>query len=469
MRPIDIYLRISQVDGRAVTDPAGEATRQEEACRAKLRDLGLRAGQVHRDLDVSGGKLLRERRHARAMMERVDAGTAGGFIVAYGSREARNMIDGEEIIALGQSGVTVIFADAPAIDWNNPAEVAMYRMRMVFQTMEREAKGKQMAASRDRALDRGVYPGRTPHGFTKNPDRTLAKNAVAEVIEAAYRRRIGGGSWSAVAHVLTDGGVGGRAWTITEARNLIMRPIYRGEIGVKSNGEPVVIPSVAIVTPSEWKKAQPTKGRLGRPDGGKALLSKGLLRCGGCGRALVANRTTLQLASGDVKVYGYYTCRSGSAKCQHPARVGMEEAEEYLLGLAREVFMAKPGGYHAGRDADPERLTELEAAVEAAKRQTAIRLKAAGIQPTDALVAQAEPVVAAQAELDEEVTARREALDPAAVIRKLDEATIEERRKLIEITLGQTTVIRDPAGPRMEDRLANLHVGVVMIAEDVAA
>jgi hypothetical protein len=38
MKPIDIYIRVSQVNGRDVTGKDGSADVQERECRRKLRD-----------------------------------------------------------------------------------------------------------------------------------------------------------------------------------------------------------------------------------------------------------------------------------------------------------------------------------------------------------------------------------------------------------------------------------------------
>jgi DNA invertase Pin-like site-specific DNA recombinase len=444
--PFDGYIRVSKVNGRS-----GASYRSPSDQRAIIKRLaqehGVRLGEIVQEEDVSGSKPVAERELGR-LVQKVKDGQSGGLIVWNVKRYSRRMIDGlRTALDLMEAGGRIIGED---FAYEGTGATALLAMLLDQAEAEWQSRKAVFERSRDGHLDRGGYPGRAPEGYDRAEDGRLSKNGSLEGIRAAYDVRLGGGSWTKAAHALSEHGVGIGRWTTIGARNLLMRAIYKGQIGVKSDGTVVTIPALAIVTPSEWEKAQPSAGRRGRPDGGQALLSKGLLRCGGCGRALVANRTTVKET-----VYAYYTCRSGKAYCTEPARIKMEEAEGYLLGLAREVFLSKPGGYHAGRDRDPERITELEAAVADARREAAMRLRNAGMPEEEipAATERLDPVRRAQDALDDELTARREALDPAAVARQLDAASLEEKRTLIGITLGPTTVLR--GGGSIEERLSN--------------
>jgi hypothetical protein len=52
-RPLDIYIRVSDVRGRT-GDSFISPQEQEDRCRAALASRGLEAGEVFRELDVSG-------------------------------------------------------------------------------------------------------------------------------------------------------------------------------------------------------------------------------------------------------------------------------------------------------------------------------------------------------------------------------------------------------------------------------
>jgi len=57
-RPLDIYVRVSDVRGRA-GDSFISPRDQEERCRALAKARGYKVGDVFTDLDVSGGKMKR--------------------------------------------------------------------------------------------------------------------------------------------------------------------------------------------------------------------------------------------------------------------------------------------------------------------------------------------------------------------------------------------------------------------------
>ena len=57
-RPLDIYVRVSDVKGRA-GDSFISPKDQEERCRALAKARGYQVGEVLTDLDVSGGKMRR--------------------------------------------------------------------------------------------------------------------------------------------------------------------------------------------------------------------------------------------------------------------------------------------------------------------------------------------------------------------------------------------------------------------------
>src|SRR5207249_1586905 len=105
--PLDIYVRVSDVRGRA-----GEGfispKEQEQRCRALATARSYKTGEVFTDLDVSGGKM--QRPELDKAIARIRDGVSGGIIVAKLDRFARTLVGGlqtmEDINSLG--GVVVI-------------------------------------------------------------------------------------------------------------------------------------------------------------------------------------------------------------------------------------------------------------------------------------------------------------------------------------------------------------------------
>lgn len=469
-QPIDIYCRVSKVGGRDVDAEGGSLEEQERRCRASLESKGLKAGEVFKDKDESGGDTSRPA-FDRALA-RIEDGTSGGLCVLNLSRFGRRVGAAETVIGMERQGAAFISVQE-TFDTTGPMGRAMLRVVAAFAELELEQKTEQLAGSRDSALRRGIYPGVAPVGYHRlpeeheDPDRRkrLVKGDPDDLerIANAYGVRVGGGSWSTVAQALA--GVGGKQrWATQNARNLLYSPIYKGRLGTLSDGTPVDRPELAVVSHDTWERAnvreEPTErvkaakrtgawSRGGRPDGGLALLGQGLLQCSGCGRALT-HRSTVKAG----RTYRYYRCSFGRG-CTSPAIVPADIAERHLLAEAEDHFAGAGAPFHVGRETDPERIAELETAVEVARRDATAGLRALGIDPAAEVVDAAAPVRNALAALVDERDAERTEVTPAEVETIFRNATISERRKLIRTTLGPTRVTKG-AGP-FHDRIENAH------------
>jgi hypothetical protein len=108
-RPLDIYVRVSDVRGRA-GDSFISPRDQEERCRALAKARGYKVGDVFTDLDVSGGKMRRP--EFDKAIARIDEGVSGGIIVAKLDRFARTLVGGLQTLEqINELGGAVIVAD----------------------------------------------------------------------------------------------------------------------------------------------------------------------------------------------------------------------------------------------------------------------------------------------------------------------------------------------------------------------
>ena len=108
-KPLDIYIRVSDVRGRS-----GESfispRDQEERCLALARARGYEIGEVFEELDVSGGNMRRPK--LEEAIARVEAGVSAGIIVAKLDRFARTLVGGLQTLErINELGGAVIVAD----------------------------------------------------------------------------------------------------------------------------------------------------------------------------------------------------------------------------------------------------------------------------------------------------------------------------------------------------------------------
>jgi site-specific DNA recombinase len=106
-KPLDIYVRVSDVRGRA-GDSFISPDEQEHRCRAAIASRGLEVGAVFQELDVSGKSM--ERPELAKVRKRIEAGESGGIVVAridrFGRTVARALDAIEEIDKAGGVVIT---------------------------------------------------------------------------------------------------------------------------------------------------------------------------------------------------------------------------------------------------------------------------------------------------------------------------------------------------------------------------
>jgi len=113
-KPIDLYLRFSQVGGRD-KESLRTLEEQEQACRGHLELHGLEAGLVFSDSAVSGGK--KSRPAFDKALERARSGESGGIIVYDLTRFGRY----DSMVCAGARGSPAHSMQAPigvAVPWN---------------------------------------------------------------------------------------------------------------------------------------------------------------------------------------------------------------------------------------------------------------------------------------------------------------------------------------------------------------
>jgi DNA invertase Pin-like site-specific DNA recombinase len=333
---VDIYVRVSRVGGRDVDADGGTASEQEKRCRAQLVAEGLKAGEVFKDLDQSGGKTSRPA--FDQVKERIGSGISGGMIVTSLSRFGRNRRVDEDILELEKLGGTVISIE-DKLDTSTPSGRFALTILSAVNTLYLENVTEAWQRAHVNHIAKGVMTGRAPAGYSKREDGTLEPNEFAPVIVEASEMRANGASVGKVRDFLNTRGVptSGKAnrWQERTTSRLLKNPTYTGQARfgdlVKENAHP------AIIDPLLWKKVQRTFAK-GAPRGSrkpKALLA-GILRCAACGTTMKRDSSRKKNSSGNVRLYPFYRCRSET--CTAKPTIGAVMTEQLIVRAALDKY-----------------------------------------------------------------------------------------------------------------------------------
>jgi DNA invertase Pin-like site-specific DNA recombinase len=284
-----IYVRISD-------DKEGSGlgvARQEDDCRVTLIEPNRWTPvEVYVDNDRSAysGK---PRPAYRRMLADADAGRLDAIVAWHTDRLHRSPRELEEFIDLVERrGLVVQTVKAGLLDLATPAGRMLARMLGAQARYESEHKAdRQRAKHRQIALAGGTAGGGT-RAFGFDIDGVTVREEEATAIRGAASRVLAGGSLRGVCADLNDRGIltpaGGR-WQQGPLRRMLMsarlagKREYQGEI-VADAVWPAII-SLELVVALRRLLTDPDRATRRAP---RSYLLKGLLRCSGCGQALVA-------------------------------------------------------------------------------------------------------------------------------------------------------------------------------------
>jgi DNA invertase Pin-like site-specific DNA recombinase len=327
-KPIDIYVRVSQVGGRA-GDAFISPEVQEQRCRAQLEADGNRAGQVFTDLDQSGRKMARP--EFDRVMARAKTGQSGGIVVYKLSRFGRTTRGVLAAIAeLEEAGAAFVSCD-PKIDTSSPSGRFMLTVFTALDELEVENLTLGWRVAHANHIARGVHSGSAPAGYAKGDDKVLVPNEYAPAIREAFRMKAEEGANKAgIARYLTAQAVptrrNGTLWTAGTVAKMLGNRAYLGEARygdlVHANGHE------ALVDERTFRLASRKEARRSGNRGDGQLLGSGLCRCGTCGGGLVYGKTKQ-----GKREYEFLRCQAPKIDTPHAAiTVGL--IEPYLVDAA---------------------------------------------------------------------------------------------------------------------------------------
>ena len=389
---------------------------------------------------VSGSKPWRERALGAAIA-RVEAGEAGGIVVAFQDRLSReNGLGTAEVWEALDKAEARLVAAGEGLDTATGDQELLFTIKAAIAREQWKRYKANWKAASDQAVLRGKYQGITPVGFDRNEDGTLGQNGDAPVVRQVFIQRASGRSWHRLADDLEAAGVktagGADRWHINSVRSMISNRIYKGTIKNRIEHH---FPEYAIVTSAEWERAQPSTEDWGaRRDHGKWALVAGIVYCAGCGGRLSPNRTTR-----NQKLYSYYQCRNRG--CTDRAKAQAAELEALVTDGALSAFeeIVASGAVKLGSDPDVEKITALEQTVEEAKdrrRAAALALDPNNPQDVEALERLSEAVEQAKAALTDELGTVQTTVTPEQWRASWDSWSLEEKREALRRIVARVTV-----------------------------
>jgi DNA invertase Pin-like site-specific DNA recombinase len=374
-RPLDIYVRVSDVRGRA-GDSFISPKDQDARCRALAEARGYHIGEVFTDLDVSGGKMARP--ELDNAIARIEEGSSAGILCAKMDRFARTLLGGLQTLErINELGGVVIIADGE-FDTSTAQGELVLNMMLTLAQFELRRIGEAWFSARGQAVDRGIHVSRhVPPGYTRLPkssdnatDRRLVPDPVhAETIREAFSMAANGEPYIRIANFLTEkklpiAGNGDSVWESYRIRRLLANRVYLGEArsGKAVNAEA----HDPIVSQSTWTLAQREQAPA-LTEHVETLLA-GLCRCASCSFAMGS-----QKARGTT--VATYRCSTNTVhgRCPGPSTISASRLEGYVIARFLERASVTLEPVEEADDGAAETAVEAERAYRSVLLDTDLR------------------------------------------------------------------------------------------------
>ena len=229
----DGYLRVSQVAGRSGDSFISPDVQREQIERWAAAN-GVIVGEVFEELDESGAR--GDRPLLLGAIRRIEAGQSEGIIVARLDRFGRSLLDGlaaiERIVNANGSFVSA----QDGLDLRTDTGRLILRVMLSMAEWELDRIRATWESARERAIDRGVYLGRTPpFGYKRGRDRRLEVDPdTGPLVAEIFRRHVRGETIGDLARWLEDTKVltalENPGWTWKAVNTILRNRVYLGEV-----------------------------------------------------------------------------------------------------------------------------------------------------------------------------------------------------------------------------------------------
>jgi site-specific DNA recombinase len=310
--------------------------------------------EIYTDSGYSGSKDLERPAFERMILDKPDV-----IVVKSIDRLSRRL---GQVVALADEFRLITVEGG--IDTGTSGGRMMIEMLGVMAGAESRNIADRMRVSIDHRRREGRATGLAPYGF-RHEQRDDGAYRVLDTEQANIVREIGeavleGTPITRIADRLNERGVltaRGNKWSSATVAQLLDNKAYAGmrplgeDVMRDGDGLPIIDEDLAIFTLTEWQRIEELREarRAFAPRGEKheRLLLQGLVRCAGCGRAMVRLTTT---AKG--KQYHGYRCPADAVSlCDTRATISANLLEQHV-GAELSTMMAMPIRNRV-TDADP--------------------------------------------------------------------------------------------------------------------
>ncbi len=325
-KPLVPYLRQSRAKERTISIEEQRRDVQYWAVGA-----GVELAPEIVEQNVSGSKPWRE----RALGDAVDAcerGEASGIIVAWQDRLSREngRATAEVWEALEKAGARLVCA-AEGLDTATGDHEMLFTIKAAIAREQWKRHGANWKRARQSAVERGIFPGPTPIGLARKPDKVFKPGRKARHVLAAFELRDTG---------LPFAEIGRRfGWSDSTTRQILANDVYIGVVQhggfVNENAHEPIVPRDLFDRVQMMRTATPAAtGELTRD-----LVLQGIAVCAGCGHTLkVPSR---KRADGS-RVLSYYCKNAASDSCPDRAFVHCDVLEEYVCDVFTKALRCTP-------------------------------------------------------------------------------------------------------------------------------
>jgi site-specific DNA recombinase len=399
-----IYCRKS-TDQSDVHESEKSVAHQQEQCRALIAAKGWTVAETFTDDGISGAIFGAGRPElARLLVALKDGPRPFDVLVAYDeSRLGRDVIEtGYLVKQILDHDVRLFFADGSERRLDTATDKLIMSITNFGGEFEREQASKRTKDKmRDKAKD-GHATGTVPFGYRSvevNSHKELKPDpAEAAIVVKIFELSASGLGITKIAHQLNREHPTLRKWSGPTVRNMLISPIYAGQIVYgktslvvkkqkkvrvarpKKDWITVERPELRIVPAALWAQVQERKrtvfdryirgpkGRLtGRPEAAVSQhLLSGFVECGTCG-----GRMVIWSKSTDRARYRYLVCwrhrSGGDAACSNHYSVPVDRLTQAVVGHFTKNVLTPARVAQVRRDlaadaeASPEKIAERRA------------------------------------------------------------------------------------------------------------
>ena len=283
------------------------------------------------------------------LVSRIQEGQADGILCWHVNRLFRNPVDFGTISWMLQTGALR--------EIYTPHQVHRCGDNVLLLSVE-NGMANQYIIDLKKAVTRGLnskvakgwFPHKAPEGYLNQDSIIIADPERFPLMRRAWELMLGGehtppqvleimtNEWGYTTKKLAR--VGGAPFTRTSIYNLFSNIFYTGYF--KRNGEIFQGAHPAMITMEEFLRVQAhLSRRFKKRKRVHDFAYSGLMECGDCGRAIVADQKKVKLKSGQVNTHVYYACANATGGCSRRS-VTETQIDEQIGKVLKSISVPEP-------------------------------------------------------------------------------------------------------------------------------